>query len=347
MKKVILFGSMIFGSYVVMCQSTEPVMTQFYNTPLQINPANAGLFAGRARIISNFKRQWESIGQPFQTISASGDFQVARDVTGGDFFGIGLDINQDKSGLTELSNLSANLSASFTKALDARLSHFASVGLQAGYGQRSISTSGINWGNQWTNTGFNPGISVSDQAIDESVGFFDMGAGVNYFYSDRNDNLKMYLGVAGYHLAKPTYSFMGNDDIQLERKFNVSGGLYSRFGRSSNFSVYPNFVYSWQGKSNLLIYGMDFEYRISGGSRSTGTRKYTSVAVGMYNRWKEVLSPVVKLHKAGFSLYISYDFEIGNITRITNGQSGMEVSLKYRVGFRSGKGSRNINNAFI
>ena len=347
MKKLILISSIVLGSGLANAQSTEPVMTQFYNTPLQVNPANAGLFAGRARIITNFKRQWESIGQPFQTIAASGDFQVAREVTGGDFFGVGIDVVQDKAGMSNLSNLSANLSASFTKAFDRQLTHFVSVGLQGGYGQKSISTSSVNWGNQWTNSGFDPSLISPDQSMDESVGFFDIGAGVNYFYSQRGDKLKMYLGVAGYHLSKPKISFLGNDEYVLERKFNVNGGLYARFGRSSNFSMYPNFIYSWQGKANSLVYGFDFEYRISGGSRSTGTRKYTSVALGIYNRWKETIAPVVKLHKAGFSLCISYDFEIGNITRVTNGQGGMEIALKYRVGFRSGKNSRNINNAFI
>ena len=347
MKKLIFFIGALGVIIGANGQSTEPAMTQFYNTPLQVNPANAGLFAGRARIITNYRRQWESIGQPFQTIAASGDFQVARDVTGGDFFGMGIDVIQDKAGISQLSNLNANISASFTKAFDARKTHFMSVGLQGGYGQRSISASSVNWGSQWTNTGFNSDITTIDQGMDESVGFFDMAAGVNYFYSQRGDNLKLYVGVAGYHLNKPMISFMGNDDEVLTRKFNVNAGLNYRFGRSENFSIYPNFIYSWQGKANTLIYGTDVEYRIDDGSRSTGTRKYTSFAVGIYHKWKETISPVVKLHKAGFSLYISYDFEIGNITRVTNGQGGMEVSLKYRVGFRSGKGSRNINNAFI
>jgi type IX secretion system PorP/SprF family membrane protein len=347
MRKLYVLLLLVFCEVGAFAQSTEPLFTQFYNTPLQVNPANAGLFAGRARIITNYKRQWESIGQPFQTIAFSADGQIARNVTGGDFFGVGLDVTQDKAGISELSNLAANLSVSFTKAFDSRKTHFFSVGMSGGYGQKSISASSINWGSQWTNTGFNSDILTSDQFIDESVGYFDIGAGVNYYYSDRNDDLKMYIGAGGKHLSKPKISFMGEDEITLQRRFNVNGGLHYRFGRSSNFSVYPNFIYSWQGKANALIYGTDLEYRLDGGSRSTGTRKYTSFAVGIYHRWNSVLSPVVKLHKAGFSLYVSYNFEIGNITRVTNGQGGMEVSLKYRVGFRSGKDSRNINNAFI
>tara|TARA_R110002050_G_scaffold204327_2_gene339723 strand:- start:29734 stop:30744 length:1011 start_codon:yes stop_codon:yes gene_type:complete len=331
----------------MLAQSTEPIMTQFYNSPLQINPANAGLFAGRARVISNFKRQWESIGEPFQTLSFSGDFQVARDVTGGDFFGMGIDINQDKAGVSQLSNLSANVSVSFTKALDSRKSHFVSVGFQGGYGQRSLSTANINWGSQWTRYGFNSAITSPDQALDGAASYFDLGGGVNYFYSRTDNTVKLYIGAAGYHLTQPTISFLGNENEVIARKFNINGGLRYQFGHSANFSVYPNFIYSWQGPSSVFIYGTDVEYRIDDGSRSTGTKKYTSFAVGMYHKVSKTLSPVVKLHKAGFSLYISYDFEIGNITRVTNGQGGIEVGLKYRVGFRSGHDSRNINNAFL
>jgi type IX secretion system PorP/SprF family membrane protein len=347
MRGRILLLSLIVLSQWVSGQATEPMMTQFYNTPLRLNPANAGLFSGRARFITNFKRQWESVGEPYQTIAASGDFQVARDVTGGDFFGMGIDIIQDKAGISELSNLSANLSFSFTKALDSRKSQFVSVGFQGGYGQRSISGGNLNWGSQWTNTGFNKDIYTPDQTLDESTSFFDLGAGVNYFYSRTDDIVKLYIGVAGFHLTKPTVSFLGSEEATIGRKFTINGGLKYKFGHSGNFSVFPNFVYSWQGKGNVLIYGTDLEYRIDDGSRSTGTRKYTSFAVGLYHKWNSVFSPVVKLHKAGFSLYVSYDLEIGNITRVTNGQGGIEVALKYRIGFRSGKDKRNINNAFL
>ena len=347
MKKLILSIIIILAATGGMSQSTEPIFTQFYNTPLQLNPANAGLFSGRARFISNYKRQWESIGQPYQTVAFSGDFQIARNITGGDFIGVGFDMTQDKAGVSQLTNLDANLSVSFTKAFDARKTHFGSVGIQAGYGQKSFNPSTINWGNQWTSVGFDKDISSIDQVLDESIGYFDLAAGINYYYSQKSNNIKAYIGLAGQHLTKPIISFMGDENVLIDRKFNVNGGLNFRFGRSDNFSIYPNFIYSWQGKANAVIYGTDLEYRLENGSRSTGTRKYTSVAVGVYHRWHKTISPVVKLHKAGFSLYISYNMEIGNITRVTNGHGGMEVAIKYRVGFRNGRGSRNINNAFI
>ncbi len=347
MKKVILIVASICFTGLGFSQQTEPMYTQYYNTPLQINPANAGLFAGRGRFITNYKRQWESFGTAFQTIAASGDFQLVRELSGADFFGMGFDVVQDKAGTTELTNFKGNASLSYTKALDGKKSHFFSLGFQAGYGQRSINPTAVNWGSQWTQTGFDPTIQTIDQTMDEAVSYFDMGAGVNYFYSRPDDLVKFYIGGSASHLNQPKLSFLGDDDIVIARKFNVNAGFKYHFGLGNAYAIYPNVIYAWQGPSSVLIYGMDVEYRLEGGSRSTGTRKYTSISVGLYNRWSQTVSPVVKLHKAGFELAFSYDFEIGNITRITNGMGGMEVTLKYKIGFRSGRESKNINNAFM
>ena len=347
MKKIVTFLALIVLSGYLGAQQTEPMFTQFYNTPLQLNPANAGLFAGRGRIITNYKRQWESFGDAFQTIAVSGDFQLARELSGGDFFGMGIDILQDKAGSSELKNFLGNVSLSYTKAMDRDKSHFMSVGFVGGYGQRSINPTTINWGGQWTQNGFDNSIYTTDQAMDQAASYFDLGAGVNYYYSRPDDLVKFYLGVAGFHLNQPKISFLGDEDVVIARKFNVNAGFKYYFGTGKAYSIFPNVIYSWQGPSFVAIFGADVEYRIDGGSRSTGTRKYTSVAFGVYSRWSQTFSPVVKLHKAGFSLAFSYDFEIGNVTRITNGMGGMEVSLKYRVGFRSGRESKNINNAFM
>jgi type IX secretion system PorP/SprF family membrane protein len=347
MRQITSFLAFIILSGNVFSQQTDALMTQYYNSPLQINPANAGVFAGKARIITNYKRQWESFGEAWQTIQASGDFQLGTGKSGSDLFALGFDVNQDKAGITELKSLQGNATLSYTKAMDASKSHFASVGFQAGYGQKSINTSAVNWGNQWTQTGWDPTIASGDQILDETVSYFDMGLGVNYFYSRPDDMVKFYLGGSVYHLNQPKFSFLGNDEAFIDRKFIVNSGLKWHFGTADAYSLFPNVLYAWQGPSSVLIYGADFEYRIEGGSRSTGTRKYTSVAFGLYNRWAETFSPVVRLHKAGFTLSFAYDFEIGNVTRVTNGMGGMEFSLMYRVGFRSGKESKNISNAFL
>lgn len=345
MKKI--FTLLMLGASTVFAQQAEPLLTQYYNTPLQLNPANAGLFSGKARIVTNYRQQWANVSNPFTTISGSGDFQIARNIGRADFIGMGVDVMQDKAGVGELTNFGGKVSFAYTTAMDGKKEHFASIGFSAGFNQRSVTTSNLIWGAQWTDYGFDPSKSTIDQGMDEAVSFFDMGVGVNYYYSSTNEYTKGYLGAAMMHVNAPKVSFLNNDEMTIQRKININGGLKHMFGRNHSYAVMPSFTYAFQGNAYALIYGCDVEFILDKGSRSTGAYKYTSVAVGVYHRWSNSVAPVLKLNKAGFSLCASYDLEVGNVTRVSNGMGGIEVGLQYRVGHKDGRGRRNMNSAFL
>ena len=54
--------------------------SQFFNSPLTTNPANTGFIPdGDFRLGINYRNQWSSIMTvPYKTMSAFGDFQVAK-----------------------------------------------------------------------------------------------------------------------------------------------------------------------------------------------------------------------------------------------------------------------------
>lgn len=345
MKKLLTI--VCLGVTTAFAQQSEPMLSQYFNTPLQINPANAGLFNGQARLVTNFRQQWESFGVGYQTIGASGDFVLARDLSPNDFFGLGFDIVQDQAGKGGLTSFAGKASVGYTKALDPSKEHFFSVGFGAGFNQRSVVASQFNWGAQWTDRGFDPTKSTVDQGMDEAVTFFDLSVGANYYYSAKNDRTKGFIGGAMMHANTPTVSFLNNEEEKIERKYVINGSLKNYFGRNYVYALNPSFIYAFQGKSYNLIYGVDFEFILNKGSRSTGAYKHTSIAFGIYHRWSQAFMPMFKLNKAGFSLCASYDMEVGNVTRVTNGQGGMEISLQYRVGYKNGKDRRNMNRAFL
>lgn len=338
---------LMLGATSVMAQQAEPLLTQYYNTPLQLNPANAGLFSGKARINTNYRQQWANVSEPYTTIAASGDFVLARNLGPADFFGMGIDFMQDKAGTGQLTNMVGKVNLAYTTAMDGKKEHFFSVGFNAGFNQRSVTTANLVWGTQWTQYGFDPSIATVDQGMNEAVSFFDMGTGVNYFYSKTNHLTKGYLGVSMMHANAPKVSFLNNEEITIERKFIINGGLKAFFGRNNAYAVMPSFVYAFQGNSYALIYGCDVEFVLDKGSRHTGAYKYTSVAFGLYHRWSNSVAPVLKLNKAGFSLTASYDLEVGNITRVTNGMGGLEVGLQFKVASKNGRRSLSMNNAFL
>ena len=50
--------------------------SQFFASPVLVNPANTGNFNGVARLGLNYRDQWGSVSVPYQTFSTYADFAV-------------------------------------------------------------------------------------------------------------------------------------------------------------------------------------------------------------------------------------------------------------------------------
>src|ERR1700740_59277 len=69
--------------------------TQYYFSPLSLNPANTGNYSGDYRGFINYRSQWKEIDKAYKTMSAGADvnfYPLNQKVSGGIYF-----IN-DKSG---------------------------------------------------------------------------------------------------------------------------------------------------------------------------------------------------------------------------------------------------------
>ena len=65
-KLVVMLG-LIFSNFVY---SQDPHFSQYYETPLQINPAMTGV-NGDLRVLANYRDQWRSVSKPFTTYAFS------------------------------------------------------------------------------------------------------------------------------------------------------------------------------------------------------------------------------------------------------------------------------------
>ncbi|MBM3440730.1 MAG: type IX secretion system membrane protein PorP/SprF, partial [Bacteroidetes bacterium] len=73
--------------------------SQFMNSPLTTNPANAGFIPeADYRIGANYRQQWTSIPVPYKTISVWGDVQVFRNRFENGWMGVGGVILSDVAG---------------------------------------------------------------------------------------------------------------------------------------------------------------------------------------------------------------------------------------------------------
>ena len=113
--------------------------SQFFSSPLTLNPANAGIFDGDLRAIVNYRNQWSSISKSYATSAASLDFPILREMGGG-MFGLGVNFSKDGSGDSKLSTTNFALSVAYHLDISGgQNNHYLSLGFQAGAIQRSIN----------------------------------------------------------------------------------------------------------------------------------------------------------------------------------------------------------------
>jgi len=101
---LIIIISFVLISTPALCQDIH--FSQFYFSPLTLNPAQTGFFNGKHRIAANYKSQWKRAtgGDPYVTFSGSYDMHILeRSMKAADMAGMGLSAFSDKAGTGDLS----------------------------------------------------------------------------------------------------------------------------------------------------------------------------------------------------------------------------------------------------
>ena len=80
MKKVFLFITSCAVCFLASAQSYH--LSQFYSTPLLVNPAATGNTGGPYRFAANYRSQWRNEGTPYTTFTASGDAHILKNALG-------------------------------------------------------------------------------------------------------------------------------------------------------------------------------------------------------------------------------------------------------------------------
>ncbi len=100
--------------------SQDPSFSQFFSSPLNINPALTGNINGDWRVISNFRDQWIGPASPYTTGTVSYDRKVLQHKMPGvpeeNIMGVGAMLMYDYAmeGIVKSSYASLNLSYSIT-----------------------------------------------------------------------------------------------------------------------------------------------------------------------------------------------------------------------------------------
>ena len=315
--------------------------SQFYQTPLIINPALTGVFNGDIRVLTNHKSQWKSIGAPYKTYALSYDMALLKKKWESNYLGAGFLVFNDRAGKSKFGITQFNLSLSGIVSLDKN--HSISAGLQGGFAQRSINYSDLKWGNQFDGTNYNSGIAHGETF--EPFAFGDFSAGLSWSYGKGETNIaaqdqfRANAGVALFHINKPKQEFYLNE--RLYSKLVLHGGTYIDL-KYSKVALLPSILFLKQGPLKEINLGGMVRYTIKEESRYTGWIKETAFLIGGYYRTGDAFIPSFMFEFANFALGISYDVNISGLRVASGARGGVEISLRYinPNPFSYGKGTK-------
>jgi type IX secretion system PorP/SprF family membrane protein len=308
--------SLIVLSFVKL-MAQDPQFTQFYATPLFLNPAFTGL-TYEHRFTANYRNQWPGIKTAFTTYMASYDYNVSSVKSG-----IGVYVLQDKAGS---SNLVSTVST-FNYAYSAKINKYSEFrsGLSIGMGRKKLDYTGLIFNDQLI-TGAAPGNSQDARNV-QSINYADIGAGVLY------NSTNYWCGLAAKHLNQPNTSMTGNVE-PLPAYYSLHGGY--------------RFIMSALGSGRTKL-----EEFISASVNIRAQQKYSQLDIGAYyfkqlfnvGLWYRGLP--LKKYKPGYPTRESVAVWVGVEVPDKNFRVGYSYDVTIsRLGLNSSYGAHEISMVY-
>ena len=306
----------------------DHMYSQFFNSPVYLNPALNGQFDGDLRMNLIYRNQYSSLPGNLTYLSASIDYNVPQ--FGG---GIGLLVTRSSEGSAYLTK--NNFAGIYSYSVGSE-DYVLSFGLQAGVTNRSVDFSKLVFGDQIDpSLGYIPGsVTGADKPDFNNKFYFDAGAGINLTLKNFN------IGGAAQHLNRPNESFTGTPYV-LPVRATMHASFRYNLTRDDNLDdddksyIIPSVVFYKQAQAQSISAGMQYKRR--------------SVNAGLWYRSGGAGGPSAIVVSFIFDLFInregreklrfgvSHDvpaggLNYGNTSGTTEGSIGYETTLPSRSG---------------
>ena len=303
-------------------------LSHIHASPTYINPAMTGLFNGDVRFIGNYRSQWQTFTNGFQTFLGSADMKLNQGFGLQDDVGAGVQISSDKAGDLNFRTTSANLTFSYLKALNAYGDHFVTFGVSNGIVQNRLDLSALRMFDQ------DPYIQSGD--FSNNLTYYDLNAGAAWFMPLRREDF-LYLGGSIFHLNQAMVSFKKNqtnyqEGTSLIPRYILHGGASIRI--NEQVTLKPSFLFFDQ--SPHREFNMGTFLKITRETRSYVRPEYALYA-GLWYRWsvkdgqlnRDALIASLRYDIRNTVFSFSFDLNISPLRKATNGVGGPELSVMH------------------
>lgn len=307
----------------------DPVFSQFFSTPLQLNPAYAGL-SDNPHLTAVYRLQWPGLTAAYNTFALGYD-QFFDDSN----LGLGLQINRDVAGDGALGT--SRISGMVAYRLTVGDNTYIRGGIEAGLIQKSLNWQKLLFYDAIAASGGNitPGgsylPSTEVEPSNSRRAYLDIGTGLLLY------NEQYYLGFSIDHLNTPEDRFLKSNlenYTGLPMRWSVNAGYQFKMGRKAVNGLYsfwsPTVLYTRQASFSQLNAGIYLAVN--------------QLVGGVWYRQSGSNGDALILH-AGirttqFTLGYSFDYTLSGLTIGTGGSH--EVAVSYHFG--NGKPKRSKLN---
>lgn len=299
----------------------DPHFSQFFSSPLTLNPALTGKFYGTYRITGNYRNQWPTISNAFTTATASADFHIMQNnIASNDTWGLGFFGYSDNSSNGAVKFNYAGVSTAYHKGLDEDGMHSIGGGIQVTYANMLINTSELKFADQLTSSGFT---GVTSEVFSSSTlksNYVDVNAGLLYNGSTSDKN-NFYFGVSMYHINRPEQSFTGAQYV-LSPRTTFHGGGYFPLGEST--TLHLSALQMLQGGASETMFGGAIQL-----TANPDMQKPASFYFGSWVRFNDAIIPYLGLEFDDFRFGMTYDYNTSSLKTASQNRGGIEISLIY------------------
>lgn len=301
-------------------------LSQFYASPLSLNPAYTGDYKGDWRLMNSYRNQWlTSFHAPYTTNAFAYDRQFYlfnENISGGIIW------VQDKSGDAMLKVTKIALSLAYHKTIQANTFH---IGYQAGFVQKGFSADKLSYPNQYNGDPdkisqglFDVSMPNNENFAGEQLSYFDMNLG--FSYSRKFNLVEPKIGFSLFHLNRPKESFFDKDPkLPMRSVLDLS----AKVDLSAKFFLMPKVLYMYHASANEMVFGSNLGYKLRE-NKITAKSVFGGILLRSgAARNTDAFVCIAGVNFKNLDLGISYDNTISDLQLANNHIGGFELSIIY------------------
>ncbi len=309
-------------SSVTKLHAQDPNFSQFFSSPLTINPALTSDGESVWRAMTNIRTQTVGMGSPYSTQSFSIDGKLKK--FGDDnYLGIGGMVLADRSLEGAFKSTYVNFNTAYHLSIDNKGNGLA-VGLGFVSNNTRVDYASLTTDQQLSSTGFDRALPTGEPNLNPSISYSSACAGI--MFTHVNDYSFLNVGVAGYRFVKSSRSLLDNNSLYVSPRYDI----HADFGTTLNddLNVTVSAIHMIQNGTSSTSFGSSLAFGLSPGQFEMDQRRMLNA--GIYYRLGDAIIPYIGYTHNEVQFGLSYDVNVSSVKSGAVSTRSFEISLIYK-----------------